>query len=112
MERIRVDDLQLRPEVPQDRLARRASLRETVNASMNELDKAVSKYALDEYYGKAYDLVLSGKARDAMDLTKETDKMRERVEHDLFYIDHWSIGFDFQIMALTVFSRRAYRNAV
>ena len=44
--------------------------------------------------------------------TATTDKMRERVEHDLFYIDHWSIGFDFQIMALTVFSRRAYRNAV
>src|SRR5262249_1994836 len=31
-----------------------------------------------EYYGKAYDLVLSGKARDAMDLEKESPSMRDR----------------------------------
>jgi Undecaprenyl-phosphate glucose phosphotransferase len=44
--------------------------------------------------------------------TSTTDKMRERVEHDLYYIDNWSIWFDLRIMALTVLSRRAYRNAV
>ncbi len=33
------------------------------------------------------------------------------MEHDLFYIDHWSIWLDIQIMILTVLSRRAYRNA-
>jgi lipopolysaccharide/colanic/teichoic acid biosynthesis glycosyltransferase len=37
--------------------------------------------------------------------------MAGRVEHDLHYIDNWSIGLDFRIMFLTVFSRKAYRNA-
>ncbi len=45
---------------------------------MPDLEKALNDYAVDEYYGKAYDLVLSGKARDAMDLTKESPQMRER----------------------------------
>ncbi|MBX9769669.1 MAG: sugar transferase [Bdellovibrionales bacterium] len=26
-----------------------------------------------------------------------------RIEHDLYYINHWSIGFDLKIMFLTVF---------
>ncbi len=38
-------------------------------------------------------------------------KIRARVEHDLYYIDNWSLLFDIQIMALTVFSARAFANA-
>ena len=42
----------------------------------------------------------------------ETDaKIRARVEHDLYYIDNWSIWFDIQIMALTIFTGRAFMNA-
>ncbi|MBP1182573.1 Undecaprenyl-phosphate glucose phosphotransferase [Methylobacterium sp. PvR107] len=37
--------------------------------------------------------------------------MERRVACDLHYIDNWSIWFDIQIMAQTVVSRRAYRNA-
>ena len=47
-------------------------------------------------------------------LRGETDtdvKMRARVEHDLYYIDNWSLLFDLRIMLRTVFSRGAYRNA-
>ncbi|WBK00266.1 undecaprenyl-phosphate glucose phosphotransferase [Methylocystis parvus] len=40
------------------------------------------------------------------------EKIRQRVEHDLYYIDNWSMLFDIAIMFLTVFSRKAYRNAV
>ena len=43
--------------------------------------------------------------------TDTDDKMRARVEHDLTYIDHWSIWFDIKILILTVFSRKAYANA-
>ncbi|GLI93201.1 exopolysaccharide biosynthesis polyprenyl glycosylphosphotransferase [Methylocystis echinoides] len=39
-------------------------------------------------------------------------KIRRRVAHDLYYIDNWSLGFDVWILFLTVFSRKAYRNAV
>ena len=48
-------------------------------------------------------------------LRGETDtknKMLARVDHDLYYIDHWSIWLDIRILFLTVFSRKAYRNAV
>lgn len=41
-----------------------------------------------------------------------TDKeMAKRLEFDLHYIDNWSLGMDFYILALTVLSPRAYRNA-
>jgi Undecaprenyl-phosphate glucose phosphotransferase len=43
--------------------------------------------------------------------TSTDDKMRLRVEHDLAYIDNWSIWFDISIILQTVFSRKAYRNA-
>ena len=42
----------------------------------------------------------------------DTDaKIKARVEHDLFYINNCSLFFDIQIMALTVFSARAFANA-
>ena len=39
------------------------------------------------------------------------DKMRERVEHDLYYIDNWSLWLDIKIMAMTVFSSRTHKGA-
>ena len=47
-------------------------------------------------------------------LRGETDtdaKMKARVEHDLYYIDNWSILLDIEILFRTVFSRKAYDNA-
>ena len=42
----------------------------------------------------------------------ETDElMRQRVEHDLYYIDNWSLVFDIYIVMLTVLSRKSMRNA-
>jgi uncharacterized protein (DUF1501 family) len=84
MDRISTDDLKLREEVPEARLSRRATLRETVAEGMPELEKAVSKYELKDYYGKALNLVLSGKARDAFDLTKEKAETRDRYGRNTF----------------------------
>jgi Undecaprenyl-phosphate glucose phosphotransferase len=39
------------------------------------------------------------------------EKMRGRVEHDLFYIDNWSLWLDLQIIVRTVLSPAGYRNA-
>jgi Undecaprenyl-phosphate glucose phosphotransferase len=44
--------------------------------------------------------------------TETDDKMKHRVDHDLWYIDNWSLGLDALILLRTVFSARAYRNAV
>ena len=37
--------------------------------------------------------------------TDTDDKMRARVEHDLYYIDNWSMWLDLRILLWTVFSR-------
>ena len=55
-----------------------------INGSMPDLEKALKDYAIDEYYEKAFDLVLSGKAREAFDLSKETDKVRDRYGRTTF----------------------------
>jgi Undecaprenyl-phosphate glucose phosphotransferase len=38
-------------------------------------------------------------------------EIRQRIACDLYYIDNWSIWFDIRILFLTIFSRKAYRNA-
>jgi Undecaprenyl-phosphate glucose phosphotransferase len=43
--------------------------------------------------------------------TDTDEKMRIRVEHDLYYIDNWSLALDLVIMIRTVISRASYRNA-
>src|SRR6266853_6098241 len=78
MNRVKVDDLKLRPDVFAMRLERRARLREAIEGTMPELEKAVSQYQLDEYYDKALNLIVSGRARDAFAIDRETDKLRAR----------------------------------
>lgn len=43
--------------------------------------------------------------------TETDEKMRLRVEHDLYYIDNWSVWLDLQILVRTVISPSSYRNA-
>jgi hypothetical protein len=84
MDRIRIDDLQLRPEVFGQRLERRARLRDQLNAGMPEIDHAVSELNLNAYYDRALNLVLSGRARDAFDLGRESAQMRARYGRNTF----------------------------
>jgi len=84
LDRIKVDDLTLRPEVSETRLDRRARLRDLINQGMPEIDKAVAKYDLDKYYDSALNLIMSGKAREAFSLNKEADKVRDRYGRNTF----------------------------
>lgn len=84
MNRIRVDDLQLRPDVFAARLNRRAQLRELVNAQMPHIESAVADYQLDSYYSQALDLITSGRARDAFDLDAESERLRDRYGRNTF----------------------------
>ncbi len=43
--------------------------------------------------------------------TDTLEKMRNRVEHDLYYIDNWSLWFDIKIMLLTLVHGFTHRNA-
>jgi hypothetical protein len=81
---IQLGDLALRADVPPDRLKQRFYLLKGINGSMPELEKAVSSYALDEYYQKAYTLLLSGKARAAFDLEQEKTELREKYGRTTF----------------------------
>jgi len=45
-------------------------------------------------------------------LTETDAQMQERVEHDLYYIDNWSISFDLYVLVATVLSSKAFLNAV
>ncbi|CAN5780922.1 DUF1501 domain-containing protein [soil metagenome] len=81
---LNIDDLVLRQEVSEIRLQKRSSLLSTVNDGMAELDRAVSNYALDSYQARAFDLILSGRARKAFDLESEDPKLREKYGRHTF----------------------------
>jgi len=84
MTRIKIDDLQLRPEVFATRLNRRAKLRELINKGMPTVDKAVATYNLDGYYEKALELIVSGRAREAFDFQSESHAIRELYGRNTF----------------------------
>ncbi len=84
MDRIRTDDLKLPPEVFALRLQRRAKLRQAIEQAMPDIDKAVANYNLDDYYQRALNLIVSGRARAAFDLTQESEQMRDRYGRNTF----------------------------
>lgn len=75
---ISVGDLGLRDDTPLPRLKRRSSLWATVKQGMPELQHAVDSYALDKYYGRAFELLLSGRAKKAFQLDEEPAALRDR----------------------------------
>src|SRR5687768_14124533 len=60
--KVKLDDLALRADVTKERMQNRASLLKKVDAAMPDIEKAVAGSALNAYYHKALDLVISGKA--------------------------------------------------
>ena len=84
MERLVVDDLKLPPEVFALRLQRRAELRSVIESAMPEVEKAVERYNLDDYYQRALNLIVSGRARKAFDLSQESEQMRDNYGRNTF----------------------------
>ncbi|HIE69733.1 MAG TPA: DUF1501 domain-containing protein, partial [Planctomycetes bacterium] len=78
MDKIKVEDLALRSDLSKARLRRRARMRNMVNSSMPEVERAVAAYELDKYTDSAIDLVLSGRARKAFSLNQESHALRDR----------------------------------
>ena len=42
---------------------------------------------------------------------RNDSEMLARLEHDLYYVDNWSLWLDIKIMFMTVFSKKAHANA-
>ena len=43
--------------------------------------------------------------------TDTLKKQTDRTQHDLWYLEKWSIGLDMKIIVLSVFSKKVYKNA-
>jgi uncharacterized protein (DUF1501 family) len=84
MDRVRADDLAIRPELSVSRLERRADLRQEIDRAMPEVEKAVAKFELDQYTQQAMSLVTSGRARAAFDLRQEPDALRDQYGRNQF----------------------------
>lgn len=84
LDKIRVDDLKLNPEVFSLRLQRRARLRAQLDARMKDLEKAVADKKLNEYYEQALQLIVSGRAREAFRLEDEPATLRDRYGRTTF----------------------------
>ena len=84
MDRLKTDDLEMRPEVFAARLRRRARLRDAVNEAMPEIDKAVERFNLNEYYNRALSLIISGRARNAFDIQQEPEDIRNLYGRNTF----------------------------
>jgi uncharacterized protein (DUF1501 family) len=84
MDRVKVDDLTLPPELFSVRLQRRARLRSVIDSRMEAINKAVENQNLDEYYERALNLIVSGRAREAFNLKAEPAATRERYGNNTF----------------------------
>jgi hypothetical protein len=84
MDRLKTEDLKLPQEVFAMRLERRARLRDAIEEAMPDIEKATASYNLDEYYQRALNLIVSGRARDAFNLGAEADKTRDRYGRNTF----------------------------
>ena len=72
-----VRDLNLPKGVDEKRFERRKSLLETVDYHFRSLEESDALDSMDAFYQHAYKLISSQKAREAFDLSKETDKTKD-----------------------------------
>ena len=73
-----VRDLTLPGGVDNARFERRRTLLEAVDSHFRNMESSDNIDAMDSFYQKAYSLIGSAEAREAFDLQKEDDKMKDR----------------------------------
>jgi len=72
------------PPITLDRLNRRRTLLEQLDEQRSGLDASRVADNLNDYQRQAYDLLTSGKTREAFDLSKESPRVRRRYGRNLF----------------------------
>ena len=73
----KVRDLSLPGGVDEERFTQRRQMRAVVDAHFSALEKSDSLDGMDSFYERAYAMVSSDKAREAFDLKKEPEKLRD-----------------------------------
>ncbi len=73
----RVQDLALPGGIDETRFNKRRSLLQSVDAHFASLEKSDRLDAMDTFYQRAYSLISSEQAREAFDINKEPDPLRE-----------------------------------
>src|SRR5437588_1410527 len=73
----KVRDLNLPSGIDEKRFAERRAMRAAVDAHFSSLEKSDALDGMDAFYQRAYAMMSSDKAREAFDLNKETDKLRD-----------------------------------
>jgi hypothetical protein len=74
----KVPDLLPPKEIGEARLHRRKQLRDVVDATVKDFEASPTAQLMDSSFAAAYRLMTSERAREAFDLTKEPQKVRER----------------------------------
>ncbi len=80
----KVPDLLPPAEIGDARLQRRKELRAIVDETVKNFEASDSAASMDTHFAGAYRLMTSTKARDAFDLTKEPQKVRDRYGNSRF----------------------------
>ena len=74
----RVRDLSLPKNVDMQRFQKRRKLLDIVNDHFRQREQSDAIDAMDSFYGKAFSLISSKKARESFDISKEDKKLRAR----------------------------------
>ncbi len=74
----KVPDLLPPAEIGEARLARRREMREVIESTVQSFEASPNAQLMDANFAAAFRLMTSEKAREAFDLTKEPQKVRER----------------------------------
>lgn len=73
-----VRDLAMPKGISEGRFSKRRSLLNTVDDHFRQMEKSDALSSMDNFYNDAYSLISSKEAREAFDMGKESDKMKER----------------------------------
>ena len=80
----KVPNLSLLADVPQDRLNRREGMLKAIDSLARRVEASDQLNSMDTFYQRAAQMILSSEARQAFDLSKEPDKVRDAYGRDFW----------------------------
>lgn len=80
----KVPNLALLADVPQDRLNRREGMLKSIDTLARKVDASDQLASMDTFYQRAAQMLLASEARQAFDLSRETDKVRDAYGRDVW----------------------------